>query len=422
MTVAVARDRFQRFMRHLHGKMPVGEEGAAALPCTIAETVRALDPKALQHLARSTLSTAPFLTALEESQLPDTSLRYVLVHDEIGPAGFLLMTLLQLDLSGVVGGAVDRTDSRRGRVLETAGRLLKRASREGHPARARIMVGGHPLFWGNHFLSVRDPEPSPSLLATLVRAGYRIRKLEGIKVSLLKDFPTEDLPLLTPPLKRYGYVRFETQPNMVLRIDPRWKTFGGYLQALSGKYRKTVKERRRVFESSGLTLERARPTSHAPELAELYANIWHRAATRLVKVTPSFFRAVEDHLRDAFRLWVVKKNQHLIGFITAIHDRLPQRGRNRLLGLFLGLDYSQSEEHRLYWNLLYTLVEEAINEGFDTLDLGRTALQAKAELGAQPEPLHCFIRHRNPPANALMRVLFEQVIEPAQAPERHALR
>ncbi|MGH9362664.1 MAG: GNAT family N-acetyltransferase, partial [Thermoanaerobaculia bacterium] len=211
-------------------------------------------------------------------------------------------------------------------------------------------------------------------------------------------------------------------PNMVLRIDPRWKSFGGYLSALSGRYRKLVRDRRQAFEAAGLTLERARPTPIAAELAELYANVWQRAPTRMAQLTPAFFRAVEDHLRDSFRLWVVRRQNRLIAFVCALHDRLSAKGRNALLGLFLGLDYGENEEHRLYWNLLYRLVEEAIAEGFDTLDLGRTALQAKAELGAQPQPLHCFIRHRNPSANALMRVLFEQVVEPARAPERHALR
>ena len=118
----------------------------------------------------------------------------------------------------------------------------------------------------------------------------------------------------------------------------------------------------------------------------------------------------------------MKKDRRIIAFVCAIEDRMPKSGRNRLVGLFVGLDYSENQEHRVYWNLLYKLVEEAISGGFEILDLGRTALQAKAELGAQPEHLHCFIRHRNPTANALMRVVFEQLIQPATAPRRHALK
>ncbi len=412
----VLRDRFDRFVRSLYGSAPAGEAGSAALPTTIAETVRAIDPRCLQSLAHSTLATQPFLLALEEAQLPETSLRYALVHDEIGPAAFVLFTVVQLDLEGLAAGASEKRDGRRVRLLRRAGKTLQAAG-----GMERMVVGGHPLFWGSDFFAFRDRQPSPSLLATVVRAGYRLRKIEAIKVSLLKDFTAADLPVLGP-LSRYGYVPFETQPNMVLRIQPGWRKFESYLAALAPRYRKMVRERRKAFEAGGLTLERARPTPIAAELAELYANVSARAATRWVKLTPSFFRAVEDHLRDAFRLWVVRKDQRIVAFVCALHDRLPLKGRNRLLGLFLGLDYGLNDEFKIYWNLLYKLVEEATDEGFETLDLGRTALQAKAELGAQPEPLHCFIRHRNPSANALVRLLFDQLVEPARAPERHALR
>ncbi len=421
LTVSAMHDRFEKFVRRLYGSTAAADEGAAALPTTIAETIRALDPRALQSVARSTLATAPFLHALEEAQIPNTWLRYVLVHDEIGPAGFLLLTIVRLDLTRVIKGAVAGADSKRRRAIGAAGTLLTPSGKKGEAAIARIIMGGHPLFYGNHFFDFRDLEPTPSLLATIVRAAYRIRIQEGISVSLLKDFTVEDIARLSP-LERYGYVRFETQPCMILQIDPRWKTFGGYMASLSGKHRKQIRDNRRIFESKKLSIERARPTPIAAELAELYANVWNRPPARIATLTPSFFRAVEDHLRDAFRLWVVRKDHRIIAFICAINDRVSSKGQNRLLGVFVGLDYRLNEEYRLYPNLLYRLIEEAIVENFDLLDLGRTSSQVKADLGAQPEKLHCFLRHRHPSKNALMRALFEQIVRPARSPDRLALR
>ena len=405
------KDRFERFFHKLYGSSPVGEEGAAALPTSIAETVRALDPRALETVARSTLATAPFLHAIEESQVPRTSLRYVLVHDEIGPAGFLLLTVTDLNLSRLLQG-LDGGGSRRRRRLGAA-KLLEIESRSNQPESTRIIVGGHPLFRGNHFFEFRDLEPTPSLLATMVRAGYRVRKQEGIGVSLLKDFPPEDLARFAP-LENYGYIRFETQPNMVLDIDPRWKSFGGFLASLPGSARKAARERRRLFESRGLLVERARPTPVAAELAELYSQVWQREPGRLATLTPAFFRAVEDHLRDAFRLWVVRKEGRIIAFTAAVQDRLPRKGRNRLLALFTGLDYRLNDDLQLHSNLLYRLVEEAIVEGFEVLDLGRTFPGLKSDLGAQPIPFHCYLRHQNPTQSPLLRALFEGVIRPQE--------
>ena len=407
--MTAAQDRFERFVHRLYGSSPPGEEGAAALPITIAETVRALDPRALGTVARSTLATAPFLQAIEESQIPRTSLRYLLVHDEIGPAGFLLLTVTELDVSRILHLA--RGAGTDGRRALGAARLLEPDGRRSELPSTRIIIGGHPLFRGDHFLEFRDPEPTPSHLATLVQAAYRARKQEGIAVSLLKDLSPRSLPRLAP-LESYGYVRFETQANMVLEVDPKWKSFGGYLSALPGPARKAARERRRRFESRGLLVERARPTPIAAELAELYANVWHRETARLAMLPPSFFRSVEDHLRDAFRLWVVRRDGRIVAFLCAVRDRLPAKGRNRLLSLFTGLDYRLDDELDLHANLLYRLVEEAIEDGFDLVDLGRTSTALKADLGAAPVPFHCYVRHQNPSKSPLLRALFEGMILP----------
>ena len=411
------RDRFDRFFNQLFGKPASGEEGSAALPTTIAETVRALDPRALGTLAHSTLATAPFLLAIEESQIPGTSLRYVLVHDEIGPAGFLLLTIVQLDLTGML----HRAGAGAGRAKKRAAAKGPPPARKSDPVLARIIVGGHPLFAGNHFFVFRDPEPTPSLLATMVSAAYRIRAREGIDVSLLKEYPEEDLSRMAP-LERYGYLRFEAQPATFLRIDPRWKTFASFAASLPAAARRALSDRRRAFHSGGLSLERTRPTPVAAELAELHAHFWHRAPNRMAMLPPSFFRAVEDHLRDRFRLWVVRKDQRIIAFICALHDRLPHKGRNRLLGLFLGLDYRLNDAYCLYGNLMDQLVEEAIGEGFDVLDLGHADPSVRADLGAGQEPLFSFLLNQNRSMNPLLRTYLEQIIDSPRPANRGVRR
>lgn len=416
--MTAAREGFDWFVRKLRDQAPDLEEGASALPTTIAETVRALDPRAFQTIAHSTLATAPFLLALEESQIPGTSLRYVLVHDEIGPAGFLLLTTVPLDITGLMrDAATSEADSRN--AIEGGSFHPGRRRKDG-PTMAKILIGGHPLFRGNHFFDFRDPQPTPSLLATMARAAYRIRCQEDVGVSLLVDLADEDIPRLSP-LEGYGYSRFESPPSMVLRIDPRWKTFNVYAASLPGPARKLIRDRRKVFEEKGLVLERARPTPIAAELAELHAHYSHRTGGRMAILTPSFFRAVEDHLRDAFRLWVARKDGRIIAFVCAIHDRIPSKGRNRLLGLSLGLNVRLNDEFRLGPNLQYRLIEEAIAEGFDSLDFGRASPQLKADLGASSARLHCYVRLRSPTKNPLLRVLFEQIIQPSRT-GRHGSR
>ena len=69
------------------------------------------------------------------------------------------------------------------------------------------------------------------------------------------------------------------------------------------------------------------------------------------------------------------------------------------------------------FNLLHTTVADAIAWRCQRLSLGRTALEPKAALGAKPEPMSVWLRHRVPTLNWIMRGLLGAVPH-GEAPER----
>ena len=71
----------------------------------------------------------------------------------------------------------------------------------------------------------------------------------------------------------------------------------------------------------------------------------------------------------------------------------------------------------IYFRLLQTVIEDAIELGCERLSLGRTALEPKARLGAKAEPMSVWIRHRIPAMNLVVRGLL-QTISHEEAPER----
>lgn len=78
----------------------------------------------------------------------------------------------------------------------------------------------------------------------------------------------------------------------------------------------------------------------------------------------------------------------LLGFVTTIKDG------ETAIGYFIGFDNAANAELPLYFALLYAVVGDAIEFGCRRLSLGRTALDLKARLGAKPERLGVWIRHR----------------------------
>ena len=75
----------------------------------------------------------------------------------------------------------------------------------------------------------------------------------------------------------------------------------------------------------------------------------------------------------------------------------------------------------IYLQLLHATVRDAIVWRCTRLSLGRTALEPKASLGAKPEPMAVWLRHRVPALNWLLRSIMEAVPH-AEAPERNPFK
>jgi hypothetical protein len=66
-------------------------------------------------------------------------------------------------------------------------------------------------------------------------------------------------------------------------------------------------------------------------------------------------------------------------------------------------------------------VEQGIQWGCRRISLGRTALEPKARLGAKPQPLFIWARHRHPTVNFFVRKL-AHAIPHQEAPERNPFK
>ena len=91
------------------------------------------------------------------------------------------------------------------------------------------------------------------------------------------------------------------------------------------------------------------------------------------------------------------------------------------LGYYIGVERKSNAEFPVYFRLLSAVVEHALKMGCRRLSLGRTALEPKARLGARPEPMRVYIRHRVPMLNVLVRGLLH-TISHDEAPERNPFK
>jgi len=85
------------------------------------------------------------------------------------------------------------------------------------------------------------------------------------------------------------------------------------------------------------------------------------------------------------------------------------------------LEYEANVEAPVYLRLLYTVIHDVLEWQCRRISFGRTALDAKARLGAQPAPLFTWLRHRNPVANVAVGAL-ACLVPHETAPKRHPMK
>jgi Acetyltransferase (GNAT) domain len=283
----------------------------------------------------------------------------------------------------------------------------------------RVLVAGNLLSWGFHGVAFAPDEDPASLWPGVAEALYRIRRAEKLggqtDFSMVKDLtPAENH---VEALRRFSYRPMETEPNMVLQIDPEWRSYEDYLAALDAKYRRNSRDQLKKLTVAGCQMERVadlRPL--AKRLHDLYLSVQSRAAVKLITLPSGFLPALAEAAGNDFRCTVVRRGEQVLGFVTTLRDG------DTAIAYYIGFDRAEAVEGLpLYLRLLHVTVADAIDWRCRRLSLGRTALEPKATLGAKPEPMAVWMRHRVPALNWVLRGMFDSVPH-AEAPERNPFK
>jgi hypothetical protein len=282
-----------------------------------------------------------------------------------------------------------------------------------------LLVAGNLMSWGFHGIAFAAGEDPAALWPGVAEALYRMRRAERLlgqtNLVLVKDLTEREQGL--EALRRFSYRPMETEPNMVLAIPPAWRTYDDYLGALDAKYRRNAKDQVKKLTAAGCTVETLTDLApHASRLHELYLAVQRNAAVRLVTLPPNFIPALSGALRDNFRCTVIRRGEQILGFVTSIRDG------DTAIAYYIGFDRAAAAEGLpIYLRLLHATIADAISWGCKSLSLGRTALEPKAALGAKPESMTVWLRHRVPALNWIIRGMLG-VVSHEEAPERNPFK
>ncbi len=393
----------------------------------IADTIGQLNPTQWDVVAagQSWFFSRDYLQMLEDAPPSCLKPRYGLISDEHGPVAAVVMQWTELEterMRPTPGSKPEATNGQKSKLLK----LLNKAAADSGTAligklSERVLVCGNLLSYGMHAVAMSAEVSPDAVWPAVAELLYRVRRADKLAGQagfvMIKDVTDLETQAVSA-LQGLSYRRVETEPNMVLALAPEWKNHDDYLASLASKYRSAV--RKQILEplhDANLTIRAFIPDAIlASRMHELYLQVHENAGFRPFTLHPDYFgafaRAAGARVRHQ---GVFDREGKLLGFILTLLDG------ETAVAYHIGFDREASATHPLYLGLLHASIGDAIGMGARALSFGRTALEPKARLGAKPQHMEVWMRHRQPLLNQVaLRLL--GLVPHDEAPERNPFK
>ena len=118
---------------------------------------------------------------------------------------------------------------------------------------------------------------------------------------------------------------------------------------------------------------------------------------RLINPDINYIYQLKEQLGDQFKLKCWFKDGNPVAFYTTLLSHTETEAHH------IGIDYHLNKHYSLYQNILYHLIGEAIINKTKRLNLGRTALEMKSNIGATPENYAAYLKLNNKILNNLVK-------------------
>lgn len=287
--------------------------------------------------------------------------------------------------------------------------------------------GSHALFLGNNMITGQngytfnkeiDYKTIGQLLKHCANEITLYFKKQNIKIHIVsfKDFYQDCAHELKNSTFSEMY-EFNTQPNMIFNLNPNWKTNDDYVAALSKKYRDQYKRAHKKFEGIEIReLSLDEIVSEENRIYELYYYVAKNAPFNTFFLAKNHFSSFKKQCGDRFLLIGYFLNNVLVGFHTLLLNG------NTLETYFLGYDERIQKEKMLYLNMLYNMTKFGIEKQFKKIIFGRTALEIKSSIGAEPVMMSGFIYHNNKIINSYFDKIFPRLEPKLIWQQRHPFK
>ena len=272
----------------------------------------------------------------------------------------------------------------------------------------KILISGNTFVSGEHGIFIKKNQNKKIIIKELAKAILHFvnanKKLK-IDAFLLKDFRNKSL-FISNELRDYNYHPFSVEQNMILKLDKSWHVFDDYLGSMKTKFR--VKARKAFLRSTDIKIENVTLENiddQLPKMTALYKKVVDNADFNLGNFNLNSFKDLKKNLGSNYILKTYWLDDNIVGFISGVINQ------KSLDAHFVGINYELNKEHAIYQRMLYDYIEIGIEKKLNRINCGRTASEIKSSVGAVPQDLTMYIRHKKSITNKILK-LFLQRIQP----------
>ena len=191
--------------------------------------------------------------------------------------------------------------------------------------------------------------------------------------------------------RHFGYQFFNGDVTMEINRRAHWLTFNDYLTDLNKKYRKRANKILQSFSAIDKQLLTAdQILEQATAIEKLYWNVVQKQAVKLGTVNIQYFYELKTSVGNNFEFHALYLHGKMVGFYTFIFYETTMETH------YIGLDYETNKTANIYFNILFEGIKTMVERQYNSLELGRTAKEAKISAGALPKQIINYIRIKNP--------------------------
>jgi len=264
--------------------------------------------------------------------------------------------------------------------------------------RQRTLFVGSPVLDETRVGLISHINRRAALLALQVALEKKADELD-VPMIVWKDFPESSTADLNWLSRQRRLFRVVSLPNTVLEFSSSRKE--DYFAAMKGSWRRKLKAKlRRSREQLDLGADIVQRPD-AKTLDDIFGLFWQtyeKSASKFERLNRKFFEIIAEKQATLFIILREKITGEIIAFMLCLDMG------ERLINLFIGMDYRRPKEWMLFFRLWEAVVDLALSRGFSAILSGRSSYEAKIETGHRLVWLNNYCRHRNMFLHAIYRI------------------